>query len=356
MLNWKDTRHPLAGGAEFYTKRVLEELVARGHSVTWFTAAVAGEAERENDGGISIVRRGSRLGVYREARRFVREHSCEFDVVIDQVNTIPFLAHRWSEVPVVALYHQLAREVWFSETPFGVSAAGRFVVEPALLWLMRAVPSVTVSESSRASLLEAGIRDVKNLGQGGELGEIAEASRGVRKADVPTFAFCGRLGRSKRPVAALDAFALYSKSHPDAVLHVIGDGPLRATIQEHTSRSRAGRVVVHGRVSFAERCGLIAESWALLVPSVREGWGLVVSEAAAGGTKAIGYDVPGLRDSVPASGGVLCEPRPEAMALVMRESAESMRDEPVSGETGTISWEELATAWEKLLTAHASRH
>jgi glycosyltransferase involved in cell wall biosynthesis len=37
----------------------------------------------------------------------------------------------------------------------------------------------------------------------------------------------------------------------------------------------------------------------ILVPAVREGWGLVVTEANAMGTPAIGYDdVPGLRDSI----------------------------------------------------------
>ena len=36
----------------------------------------------------------------------------------------------------------------------------------------------------------------------------------------------------------------------------------------------------------------------LLVPAVREGWGLVVTEANAMGTPAVAYNVPGLRDSV----------------------------------------------------------
>lgn len=351
MLNWKDTRHPLAGGAEFYTERVLCELVERGHSVTWFAAAVDGADEVEELAGVRVIRRGSRLGVYREAQQFLKAHSAEFDVVIDQVNTIPFLAHRWSAVPVVALYHQLAREVWFSEMPFGVNAFGRFVAEPALLRLMRDVPSVTVSESSRESLLEAGIRDVTNLGQGGELSEIREASRGFAKASVPTFAFCGRLGDSKRPLEAIEAFSLYAKSNPDAVLHVIGDGPLRGAVEQRAAKERNGAVIVHGRVPFGERCALIAESWALLVPSVREGWGLVVSEAAAGGTRAIGYDVAGLRDSVRACGGVLCEQRPAAMAMVMEESGARLRDDSRCEDTGTIAWSELAEAWERVLLA-----
>ena len=52
-----------------------------------------------------------------------------------------------------------------------------------------------------------------------------------------------------------------------------------------------------------------ARAHVLVATSVREGWGLNVSEAAACGTPAIGYSVPGLVDSIPASGGALVEPR-----------------------------------------------
>jgi glycosyltransferase involved in cell wall biosynthesis len=36
----------------------------------------------------------------------------------------------------------------------------------------------------------------------------------------------------------------------------------------------------------------------ILAAAVREGWGLIVTEANAMGTLAIGYNVPGLRDSI----------------------------------------------------------
>jgi glycosyltransferase involved in cell wall biosynthesis len=42
----------------------------------------------------------------------------------------------------------------------------------------------------------------------------------------------------------------------------------------------------------------MARAHCLLVPSVREGWGLVVIEANSVGTPAVGYDVPGIRDSI----------------------------------------------------------
>ncbi len=40
------------------------------------------------------------------------------------------------------------------------------------------------------------------------------------------------------------------------------------------------------------------KSLLILVTSIKEGWGLIVTEAASQGTPAVVYDVDGLRDSV----------------------------------------------------------
>lgn len=57
---------------------------------------------------------------------------------------------------------------------------------------------------------------------------------------------------------------------------------------------------------------------AAVATSVREGWGLVVDEAAAMGTVTVAYDVAGLRDAVPLAGGVLVAPTPPALAESLR--------------------------------------
>src|SRR5690349_17565869 len=105
ILSWKDTAHPLAGGAEVFTQEVARSLVERGHDVTHFTAAVEGRPARDTVEGVEVERRGSRLGVYREARRFwAGLPSGSFDVVVDEINTRPFLTPRWVRgTPVVAL-------------------------------------------------------------------------------------------------------------------------------------------------------------------------------------------------------------------------------------------------------------
>ncbi len=57
--------------------------------------------------------------MYREARRFwKREGEGAFDVVLNEVNTRPFMTPRYvRDVPIVALIHQVAGEVWNYETP-----------------------------------------------------------------------------------------------------------------------------------------------------------------------------------------------------------------------------------------------
>src|SRR5438046_1002780 len=96
IFNWKDLAHPAAGGAEVFTEGFGRELAKRGHRVTLFTSCVDGRSADEMVMGIRVVRRGGRIGVYRQARRFWNEQGeGNFDVVIDEVNTRPFLTPRF---------------------------------------------------------------------------------------------------------------------------------------------------------------------------------------------------------------------------------------------------------------------
>ena len=166
--NWRDLAHPRAGGAEVYLQSVAREWVSCGHEVTIFCAAVDGRPARETSDGVEIIRRGGRLGVYREARRYWRrEGDGDYDLVVDCVNTRPFLSPRFvRNVPIVAVIHQVAREVWRYETPWPIAILGRYLLEPAWLRIYRDVPVVTVSESSRESLAEYGLRRVTVVPEG----------------------------------------------------------------------------------------------------------------------------------------------------------------------------------------------
>ena len=325
VCNWKDAAHPRAGGAEVYTANLAREWVREGHSVTLFCAAVRGRPEVEDVDGVRVVRRGGRFGVYRAARRFFEQAGGAFDLVVDEVNTRPFFCSRFARgVPVVALVHQVCREVWDCELPWPLSWLGRHVLEPRWLAAYRDVPVVTVSESSRSALEAYGLRHVTVVpeGQLSALGQ-AHGAPAVREA-VPTVVFVGRLARSKRPEHALRAFEIYRRLVPEAQMWVIGTGPEESRLR----RLAPSGVTFLGRVSEEEKVDRLARADVLVATSVREGWGLVVSEAAAVGTPTVAYDVPGLRDSVGASGGVLTPADPAALADALVRHVPKWRAEP----------------------------
>lgn len=340
VFNWRDLRHPQAGGAEVYTHEVLRRL-ASDNAVTLFAAAVPGAPSYEECDGIRIVRAGSKLGVYRAARRWWRrEGRGKFDLVIDEVNTRPFGCVRWvDDAHVVAFIHQVAKEVWRFETPLPVALAGRYILEPRWLRAYAERPVLTVSDSSRESLLGYGLRRVDIVPEGAPERQRTDVPREA----VPTLVYVGRMSANKRPAEAIRIHSILRNSMPDVCLWMVGDGPERNRLEGEAGEG----VTFFGRVSEHEKHTLMARAHALLATSVREGWGLVVDEAAAMGTPTVGYDVPGLRDSVPAARGVLVPAdAPAAAEALARHLAEWVARPAVAGwRGGARSWDEVASAF-----------
>ena len=293
-----------------------------------------------------MIRRGGKHSVYGAAKQFwLKEGRGKFDVVIDEVNTRPFGAPRFVKgTPVVALIHQVAREIWFYEYPWVVALFGRYVLEPIWLSWYRDVLVLTVSESSKESLIEYGLRNINVIPEGSDC-HVAGRQL-AEKENPPALIFVGRLARNKRPEHAIEAYRIVKRSFPEIKMWIVGSGPL---IDELKARE-CSDVHFFGRVSDEEKVDLIAKASLLLVTSVREGWGLVVSEAASVGTMSIGYDVPGLRDSLTQSQGVIVSEGPEFMAqgicnILRSDSAQKPRS------TGGISsWKEVALAFERRIS------
>lgn len=316
--------------------------------MTVFASAVDGRPERELVEGVEIRRRGGRLGVYKAARQFwSQQPPGAYDIVVDEINTRPFLAPRWiRDTPLLALIHQLAREIWSYETPFPLSVLGRYVLEPWWLRFYRDVPALTVSESSADSLRRYhGWRNVSVLPEGSTPHPVPPLDK---EAD-PTVVFLGRLVAMKRPGHAIASFGRLAGRFPTARLWMIGDGPLRSRLE----REAAPGVTFLGRIGRTELIERLARAHVLVATSVREGWGLNVSEGAACGTPSIAYSVPGLLDSARASGGALVEPSPEALgdALIAFFSG-SLRLQPT---ISTMPWPEVAEVFEEHLTRARQR-
>jgi glycosyltransferase involved in cell wall biosynthesis len=310
VLNWRDLAHAGAGGAEVYTDRVLRRWAAAGHDVTLFAAAVAGRPARETVAGYRVVRAGGRLTVYGAARRWWQRYGRgRFDVVVDETNTVPFMAHEWVDdgARTVALVHQTCEEIWHHNAPFPLSYVGRHLLEPSWLRRLARAPILAVSESTRDALARFGAWDVTVVPEGYDPPAVTVVPR---KEARPTAVYCGRMVGYKRPLDVVRAVEMARREVADLRVWMIGAGPQLQRLR----RAAPAGVEFLGRVSEEVKHDLMARAHVHLATSVREGWGLVVTEAAALGTPTIAYDVPGLRDSTRAAGGVVVPPEPSALA------------------------------------------
>lgn len=317
--------------------------------MTLFTSGFPGGAEEETVDGVNIVRGGGRFTVYRTAKRYYRETKVRFDVVIDEINTVPFLTPRFVNQGErkFALIHQLAREFWYYEMPYPIAWMGDHIFEGHWLEQYRNMTTVTVSESTRKDLIGLGFNDVRIVPNGLN----AQVSSMVpEKTSEPSLVFVGRLKKAKKPQDAVEAFTMLKEKHPHLKLTVIGDGYMLDAFR----KANTG-VEFLGYVDRAIRDDVVARSWAIIVPGVREGWGQVVTDANALGTPAVGYDVPGLRDSIKDGyNGMLTDPSPSALAegldrllsdqpLRMRMSADALKW------AEGFSWDRSAAKFEEII-------
>ena len=339
IFNWRDLAHPLAGGAEVYTHRVAEEWIKMGHEVTLFCSSVDGKPEMENLNGLKIIRRGGKHSVYREAKKFYKkEGRGNFDLIIDEVNTRPFGATKWvADAQVIALIHQVCREIWFHQLPLPVAIIGRYLLEPYWLRRYRQVTTVTVSQSSKDSLEIYGLNKVHIIPEGFSQKNY---EKNCQKCTEPTVIFIGRLSPNKRPRDAIKAFSLLKSKLPNAVLKIVGSGPEEKLIRRYLPEG----VQLLGNISDEEKMRQLASAHLLVATSVREGWGLVVTEAAMVGTRSIGYDVPGLRDSITASNGILCDSNIAALseALFLELTSADQVEERKLTAGGVVPWKKVA--------------
>jgi glycosyltransferase involved in cell wall biosynthesis len=105
----------------------------------------------------------------------------------------------------------------------------------------------------------------------------------------------------KRTLDQIRAFELAKAEMPDLQLKIAGGvgGKYGKKVLEAIKNSPyADDIEYLGRISTTQKLELLQRSHLITVTSVKEGWGLIVTEAASQGTPAAVYNVDGLRDSV----------------------------------------------------------
>jgi len=299
ILNERDPRHPKAGGAEIHVAEIFDRLAARGISVTQFACGFPDASDREDVGGLHVERLGGIPAYYaRAAIACARQtHRDRFDVVVECLNKMPFLAPAYSGVPVLALCHHLFGETAFEQVAWPIAAAV-WSVERLIPRLYRSARFVVISESTRDDLARRGVdADCIEVHHPGirhpALTPLPVEARGHGVV------YLGRLERYKNVDLLLRAMAALSSRFPEAQLTIIGEGSERAHLETLASElGIADRTCFAGFVTDARRDEILAAARVCVCPSTKEGWGLTVIESNAVGTPNVASDAPGLRDSV----------------------------------------------------------
>lgn len=308
------------------TLRLAEGLAERGWRVEWFSAAYPGAASEETRGGIRYVRAGSQVSVHYHAFRRYHRHR-DISIVVDEVNTIPFFTPLYlRRVPKVALFYQLAKEVWLYETSRAIGWLGYFL-EPFYLLPYRHVSVATISRSS--------VDSMRKIGFCGPIIIVPIAVDEVADEVVPEkkiprdVVVISRLAPSKRIEHAIEAAIELDRTGWRGALRIVGAGDEAyvAKLRALASGLPASRIIFEGRVTKETKRDLLRSSSVLWMTSVREGWGLVVTEAARHWTPSVVYDVPGLRDAViDGVTGRIVSPNPKALAFATKDLLEEWNE------------------------------
>ncbi len=300
ILNWRDTCHPEGGGSELYVEQMGRGLVERGAQVTMLCPRFRGGATREVHRGMHVRRMGGRLTIYLlvpllNLLRRLPKH----DLVIEIQNGVPFLAASYLRTPVLVVVHHVHREQW--RILFGPLAArfGWWLEGTVAPRVARHSRYVTVSEATRSELVDLGV-DAERItvvhNGSPEVGDVVSAPR----SDTPELVVLGRLVPHKRVELAMDALRDLVARFPDLRLTVVGEGWWHDTLAEYAvSHGVRDRVRFLGRVSEEEKHEHLARAWVSLMPSVKEGWGLVIVEAGLHRTPTVAFaSAGGVRESI----------------------------------------------------------
>ncbi len=318
VLNWQDLANPQSGGAEIHLHETFGRLARRGHTVHALVSGWPGAPARARADGMEIHRTGRRNTFSLAAPAYYRKHlaSEHWDVVVEDLNKVPLFTPFWVRRPLVLLVHHLFGATAFREAsvPF---AAATWLLERPIPRVYRGLGTQAVSESTADDLVSRGLRrsDITVIHNGVDLAFFSP-DPSLPRAPEPTFLYVGRLKKYKRIDLGVEAVHLLKERGHPARLRIAGRGDDEPNLRALVERLGVGdRVSFEGFVSEERKRELLRTSWANVLPSPKEGWGITNVEAGACGTPAVAADSPGLRESVVHGETGLLVPYGDARAL-----------------------------------------
>jgi glycosyltransferase involved in cell wall biosynthesis len=300
MLTFRDLEHADAGGSEVHASHVCAELAAAGLDVTLRTGAVPGRPAELERRGFRVVRRGGRLGVFPSAARDERRRRLgPVDGIVEVFHGVPFFAPVWApRTPQVGVVHHVHLGVWHHLLPQPGAAIGHLAERLAVPAVYRHRELVTVAGSTRREVIRHYRADAGRI-RVAHSGVAPAFTPGGERSPSPLVLAVARLMPQKAVPTLVRAFARARAQVPDARLAIVGQGPEQATVE--AAIVDAGLQHAVQLVGYVEEGTLVdwyRRAWVVASASVREGYGLTLTEAAACGTPVVATRIPGHIDAV----------------------------------------------------------
>ena len=348
MLAWRDLDDVEAGGSEVHAAEVARLWAEAGIEVVMRTSYAQGHPPRAQRDGYQVVRKAGRYLVFPRAAASEAAHRYGTrDALVEIWNGMPFFSPLWATGPRVVFLHHIHAEMWKMVLPPNLARLGDTLERHVAPRIYHGSRMITLSPSSKEEMLEVGFKD--------ELVEVVPPGvdqhfrPGGTRSATPLIVGVGRLVPVKRFDRLIRAAVTARASAPDLELVIVGTGPDRSDLEDLVDSLDAGSYVrFAGRVSDDELVATYQSAWAVASASVREGWGMTLTEAAACGTPAIATRIPGHVDALAdGTSGLLVDDEADlARQLARIATDQPLRDRLRAGalqHASTFTWNNTAT-------------
>jgi len=298
IINWQDWTNPLSGGAEVHLHEIFKRLVG-DFDVSLLCTNFKNAPTIEEIDKIKIYRAGSRNTfnfyvpkVYKNITKTEK-----FDLVIEDLNKIPFFGGKFIREKRVALIHHLFGKTIYTETN-PLSASYVYYSEKLIPKSYKNVLIIAVSESSKSEIVRMGIpkENVKVIYNGVDLKSYKSKSK---LSKSPTIICLARMKKYKRIDVLIDSISGILKAIPELKVILVGDGDDLPRLKRIARKNKIeNSIEFTNYVSTEKKVELLSSSWVSVNTSPKEGWGLTSIEAQSSGTPSIVPDSPGLRETV----------------------------------------------------------
>jgi glycosyltransferase involved in cell wall biosynthesis len=296
------------GGAERWYRNLAERLAAEGHEVTYLTLRQWDRRDPPALTGARVAVAGPRMRLYASSgrRRIVPplvfgtgvlwhllRHGRRYDVV--HTAAFPYfsvlaasLAGRRSRFRLVVDWHEFWTRGYWREYLGPLGGWIGWTVQTLCLRVPQC--ALCFSRLTEARLRKEGVRGHVFVLEGEYAGPAEPYDP---RAAEPLVVFAGRLIPEKRADAIVAAVARARARIPELRARILGDGPERpALLTAIASHGLDEAIEAPGRVTPDEVESTLARALCLVLPSRREGYGLVIVEAAARGTPSVVVQAP----------------------------------------------------------------